>query len=150
MSEYNGIINKLRSLHADNFIVYFKVHQYHFAVQGKTFSQDHSLLNDIYDFLWEQHDVLGEQLRQLDSLPYPTMCTMLEESLVQEVKSLKVTSEAMFADVMSDLQTLIDGVQALYLVSDPCGGCQTVMGDYLKEVSKLHWKVKATLGKSIK
>lgn len=150
MTDITTISNRLRNFHADNFVAYFKVHTFHFDIQGKTFSQDHSLLNDIYDFLWEMHDTIGEQIRQLDCVPYPSLKVMLEETLIEEVKNPKATAEAMFAEVEKDIQTLIDGAQSIYIISDPCGGCQTLLGDYIKALSKLHWKVKATIGKSIK
>jgi len=64
------MINLLMDLYGSNFIVYFKSHVFHFNVQSGTFSQDHALLEEIYDFLWEQHDVLGELIRQ-QSIPVP-------------------------------------------------------------------------------
>jgi DNA-binding ferritin-like protein len=146
----SGLITALRLFHSDNFVAYFKTHYYHFAVQGSTFSQDHALLNDIYDFLWNAHDDIGEQLRQQDALPFSSMAAMIDASCLSEAKSGGVSSSNMFEDLSKVIDILIDAAQNIYDQTDPHGGLQTFIGDYLKDLSKLHWKVKATIGKSIK
>ena len=74
----NSLFNLLTQLFADNFVTYFKSHSYHFNVDGPMFAQDHELLNEIYDFLWAQHDMLGEQIRQMDKEHH----VLLKKSLV--------------------------------------------------------------------
>jgi len=58
------IDKKLKNLFADNFTVYTKAHGYHFNVVGPDFFEYHKLFQQVYDYLYEQHDVLGELMRQ--------------------------------------------------------------------------------------
>ena len=148
----NPLINKLITLYCDNFVTYYKSHGYHFNVIGSTFSQDHALLEEVYNFLWEQHDILGEQIRQLDAATPTSLKTILSEANVEECSKVRESSATMFGELVSDFDTLILEAQVLYDESDmeSCGGMATMLGDYLKALSKLHWKLKATLGKGLK
>lgn len=138
--------NKLRTLIADNFIVYFKSHAYHLNVVGPDFHQYHSLLNDIYDSLFEWHDTLNEQLRQMD-----VMCdTSLKDyshltsfSLDNKAK----TGKDMFVDLTKAFESIIEFSQNLYDEAgrEGHGALETCIGDYMMDINKLHWKVKSCL-----
>ena len=143
------IVTALRNFHADNFLAYFKAHYYHFAVQGTTFAQDHGLLNEIYDFLWAAHDDIGEQIRQQDALPLSSMAAMIDSGCLSEAKSGSMPPAGMFGDLSKTFDVLCDQAQGMYAMTEAFGGLQTYLGDYLKDLSKLHWKIKATIGKSI-
>ena len=152
MQSKNKIEAKLVGLFCDNFVVYYKSHGYHFNVEGNTFAQDHALLEEIYDFLWEQHDVFGEQLRQMDK-PAPTsLKSILTGSSIKECTELGESSKIMFLELSQDFESLMGSAQELYDEADmnACGGLATMLGDYLKALSKLNWKLKASIGKSFK
>ena len=144
------IISALRCLYADNFVTYYKAHGFHFNVEGNTFSQDHALLGEIYDYLYSQHDMLGEQIRQLDKPAPSSLKAILGISEITETASANVSSRNMFESLLDDFDLLMRNGQWLYKASGECdcGGLETLIGDYLKDLSKLRWKVKATLGKS--
>jgi len=148
----NSLITQLTQLYADNFVTYYKSHGYHFNVEGPMFSQDHALLEEIYDFLWAQHDMLGEQIRQMDKAVPCSLKDVLKMSEIIECDSPQKTSKEMFTWLNKDFDCLIEYAQTLYDDADLSsqGGLATLIGDYLKDLSKLNWKVKATLGKSFK
>jgi DNA-binding ferritin-like protein len=58
----------------------------------------------------------------------------------------------MFTWLNEDFDCLIEYAQQLYDDADmqSYGGLATLIGDYIKDLSKLNWKVKATIGKSFK
>jgi starvation-inducible DNA-binding protein len=146
------LITLLTQLYADNFVTYYKSHGYHFNVDGPMFAQDHALLEEIYDFLWTQHDMLGEQIRQMDK---PVPCSLKEVlgmTDIIECDSPKKPSKEMFTWLNQDFNCLIECAQKLYDDADmqSYGGLATLVGDYIKDLSKLNWKVKATIGKSFK
>jgi len=145
-------LQALRDLYADNFVLYYKSHGFHFNVEGATFAQDHTLLNELYDFLWDQHDMLGEQIRQMDSPVVPSLKEVLSTSTLDEVKSPKMTSKEMFSVIVADIGSVMEVAQYVFDRADAegCGGLNTLVGDYLKGLSKLNWKFKATLNRSMK
>jgi len=146
----SSLVFPLRNLFADNFVVYYKSHGYHFNVEGPTFVQDHGLLNEIYDFLWAQHDMLGEQIRQMDKPAPSSLKAILDISEVNECLKIGEPSKTMFTELSDDFDTLLRNAQWLFDNSSECGGLNTLIGDYMRDLSKLHWKVKATLGRSMK
>lgn len=146
------IITLLRSLYSNNFVTYYKSHVFHFNVEGNTFSQDHSLLNEIYDYLWAEHDNIGEQIRQLDKAVSPSLKDVLASAdIEEETNPLKLNSDMLLC-LNKDFDYLLDLAQEAYITAGKqnLGGLETYLGDYLKGLSKLNWKVKATIRKSIK
>jgi len=151
-SNSSMVLMPLRNLFADNFTVYYKSHGYHFNVEGPTFAQDHALLEEIYNFLWESHDSLGEQIRQLDKPTLPSLKSILDNTEIIECNKLGETSKTMFTELCNDFELLHENAQSLFDIADEAcyGGLNTFIGDYLKDLGKLHWKIKATIGKSFK
>jgi starvation-inducible DNA-binding protein len=148
----SSLLAALKCLYTDNFVTYYKSHGFHFNIQGTTFSQDHGLLEEIYNFLWEQHDMLGEQIRQFDLPVLPSLRAVLTTTEVNESTTTTTgTQKSIFSELLPDLELLMKNGQYVYDSADKnyCGGLATLIGDYLKGVSKLRWKVKATLGRSM-
>jgi len=142
----------LQQLWADNFIVYFKAHSYHFNVEGSNFVSDHALFSEVYKYLHSEHDRLGEQIRQFDKPVLTSMQSLLDAGTLDEAKAKRQTSAAMFSDLDSDLGQLLVVAQSTYELAgkDNEGGLENLLGEYMMNVSKLRWKLKAVLGKSIK
>jgi starvation-inducible DNA-binding protein len=144
------ITSNLRNLTCDNFVVYFKSHGFHFNVQGNTFSQDHSLLQEVYELLWEWHDTLNEQLRQLGKPCVSSLSALLNNSIIDEQSKYQFSSADMFADLVNDLDTLLRNAQWLFDNSEDIAGLNTLMGDYAKALSKINWKLKSSISQGFK
>jgi starvation-inducible DNA-binding protein len=136
---------KLQNLINDNFMTYFKSQVYHINVTGPDFHQYHNLFNEVYDYLYEWHDRLSEQLRQLDYKVQPKLSKMINDSIIDEAD--KTEALAMVADLIVDLEKLCMTSQILYDEAgmDKLGGLETLVGDYMVGVSKLKWMLKATV-----
>ena len=144
------LIKGLSKLYASNFILYYKSHTFHFNVQGPTFAQDHATLEEVYTFLWEQHDMLGEQIRQFSK---PVLCCLedvLDLSIIGESKTILKVPAPMYDVLVSDVEDVLSLAQWVYdrASDEHVGGLETLVGDYLKSLSKLHWKLKALQGRS--
>lgn len=149
-SKPQSLVFPLRNLFADNFVIYYKAHGFHFNVEGPTFAQDHALLEEIYTFLWEQHDSLGEQIRQMDKPAPSSLKAVLDISEVTECLKFGESSKEMFTELSDDFDTLHRNAQWLFEASEGYGGLNTFIGDYTRDLGKLHWKIKATIGRSMK
>jgi len=135
----------LNKLFADNFVVYFKAHSAHFNVEGPSFLMHHEQLQEVYEYLYEQHDILGELIRQQGIYAPPTLKDVLEESSVPEEGMLKDAGK-IYPVLVEDMEELCTLAQALYK-SCGSGAIETVIGDYMVGLSKLIWKLKAQQGK---
>lgn len=144
------LVENLTKLYASNFVLYYKAHAFHFNVQGPTFVQDHAMLEELYTFLWEQHDMLGEQIRQFcKAVPYSLYAVTNLSAIEDESKGFNVPA-SMYNCLVVDVGDVLSQAQWVYDTAgtEGYGGLETLVGDYLKSLSKLHWKLKALQGKS--
>ena len=138
---------KLANLIADNFVTYSKVHIYHFNIVGPDFPQYHGqLFSEVYSFLYDNHDDLNEQLRQMGYL-VPTSLEAYLGSTVIKPNAQEKSAKEMLSAIAKDLATLQVSSQKLYEEAglEGHGGLETYIGDYLGGISKLKWKVESCL-----
>lgn len=152
MKNNSALAAMLQSLWADNFVVYFMVHSMHFNTQGPNFEGDHEFFQEVYEFLFEQHDTIGEQIRQLDKPVLVSLASVLSASSIEELEPKMIDAKTMYTELSSYLDDLTDIAQRVYEMagSTGCGGVETMIGDYLKMLGKLNWKAKASIGRSIR
>jgi len=147
----NQIDTLMRVFYSTNFITYYKTHVFHFNVEGKNFSEDHKLLRKVYEFLQAEIDNIGEQIRQMDKTVPSKLVELVRMS---EVEEDPVTSdpEVMYDCAIKDIESLIMIGEQTFKAASNAGyrGLETYIGDYLKDLGKLLWMVKATTRKSIK
>jgi len=137
---------KLTTLIANNFVVYFKSHVYHLNITGPNFPQYHALLQEVYDYLWENHDALNEQLRQMGVMCPTSLKDYAEECDISLDNKAK-TDKEMLKDLVNCLEMILEVSQILYAEagSEGHGALETYIGDYMTGVSKLKWKVESSL-----
>jgi starvation-inducible DNA-binding protein len=133
----------LINLFADNFTVYSKAHGYHFNVVGPDFFQYHKLFQEVYDYLYEQHDILGELIRQ-NKAKVPTGLKDICDLTVMDCELSDPKALDMVEDLKKDLESLVMAANALYEgCADPA--CETVIGDYVVGINKLRWFLESTI-----
>jgi len=132
------IDKQLKNLFADNFTVYTKAHAYHFNVVGPDFYEYHKLFQQVYDYLYEQHDVLGELQRQLGIMVSADLRSICESTVMDCEFPTNVMASKMLADLAGDIDTLITAAEAIYKTANN-GAVETVIGDYSVGLNKLKW-----------
>ncbi len=133
---------QLANLLADNFVVYTKAHGYHFNVVGPDFFQYHKLFQEVYDYLYEQHDVIGEMLRQ-NNVMVPTGLKDICDMTVMDCELKALDAMEMVKDLGDDLEELSKMASNIYnSCADPA--CETLIGEYIAGVNKLRWFLGAT------
>lgn len=137
------IDKQLKNLFADNFTVYTKAHAYHFNVVGPDFYEYHKLFQQVYDYLYEQHDVLGELQRQLGIQVAADLRSICEATVMDCEFPTTVQASKMLADLASDIDTLITSAEGIYKAANN-GAVETVIGDYSVGLNKLKWFLNAS------
>jgi starvation-inducible DNA-binding protein len=137
---------KLNNLIADNFLAYFNAHVYHFNVVGPDFVQYHSLFSEVYLYLFENHDSLNEQLRQMGSKVPNSLKDYMANCITNTAADANKLKD-MLINTSSDLKMILDCSQKLYEEAgiEGHGALETYIGDYMTGVSKLKWKVDSCL-----
>lgn len=138
---------KLTNLIADNFVAYFKTHVFHFNIVGPEFPQYHGMLfSEVYEYLYDQHDDLNEQLRQMGYMVPTSMEMYLATTNLAPTAAAK-NAKDMLKAIAQDLDVLLTSAQKLYDEAgmEGHGALETFIGDYMTGVSKLKWKVESCL-----
>lgn len=136
------IDKKLKNLFSDNFTVYTKAHGYHFNVVGPDFFEYHKLFQEVYDYLYEQHDVIGELLRQ-NQIVVPADLRSICEATVMDCEFGNPPALKMIDDLYKDIEMLIASAEDVYKCCENAA-IETVMGDYSVGLNKLCWFLRSS------
>ena len=131
---------------ADNFLLAFKSQAYHFNVVGPDFHQYHALFGGIYESLFEWHDTLSEQQRQLNTFCETSLKGMFEQAVIEDgVNSVKPSG--MVSDLVDSMEAILAFAQKLYdeAGSESKGALETIIGDYMTVISKHVWMLRSML-----
>ena len=78
------LINALKRVMADTFVMYYKAHSSHWNIEGPNFPQYHEFLNDLYDELWNSVDDIAEKIRQLGGYAPSSLAELMSHTMVTE------------------------------------------------------------------
>jgi starvation-inducible DNA-binding protein len=94
---------------ANAFVMYFKLHSFHWNTEGKDFSQYHDFFGDLYDDVYGAVDPLAENLRKLDVYaPHSLMelynhKTLMEENGIPDINGMLRASLTANNEVIASL-----------------------------------------------
>lgn len=90
-------------------VLYVKLHQYHWYVQGPKFYTLHAKFEELYNDVTENYDELAERLIALGEKPYSTLGEYLEHASIEEkVYDKKIPSDKMVENLVEDYRTIRD------------------------------------------
>jgi len=99
---------------ADLGVLYFKLHRFHWFVEGPAFYPMHAKYEELYDEVTALFDEYAERLLSIGGKPLATMKEYLSVSKISEEGS-EVTPEAIFVTLIKDysyfVQNLKEGVK---------------------------------------
>jgi len=126
-------------------VLYTKLHNFHWYVEGPKFYQLHELYEKLYDEVTEQFDVIAERVLQLGEKPIATLKDFLTHASIKEASG-KETCGEMFAAVLADYQLLDkEFTQGIELAGKVGDEVTIDMFVGMKAVIQKHvWMLKAT------
>lgn len=104
------LIDFLNRTLSNYFVMYVKLHRYHWFVQGRHFFQLHELFEEMYDMLAEDLDVIAERILMIDGKPLATMSKYLEETTLVEASADDKEDEIM-AQLKKDYEQIIKEIK---------------------------------------
>ncbi len=113
--EVTKVLNTyLANLH----ILYTKLHNYHWNVEGRGFFQLHSKLEELYDATAEELDAVAERILTLGFRPAATLKEYLELATLKEVASVAVTGDEVIKTLQADFASIIGDLRAALKIAD--------------------------------
>jgi starvation-inducible DNA-binding protein len=136
----------MKTLWADNFVVYTKAHGFHVNVTGDDFSQYHAFLEKIYTTIYEYVDRLGEGIRTLDEVaPF----SLKRVGQLTSIKDETIVPDEcdMVKELYMDIETLkMDAIKCFDLAQTAkTYGLQNILADYLEDMEKICWMLRASM-----
>lgn len=81
------LINFLNQLLSNYFVMYVKLHRYHWFVQGRHFFQLHAFFKEMYETFAAHLDEIAERIVMIDGKPLATMTKYLKETTLAEANA---------------------------------------------------------------
>ena len=138
------LIQQLKTILGTNFGLYFKMHSFHWNIEGSDFIQYHGFLGDTYTQIFNNTDLIAEKLRMLGAYAPTGISRMMELSDVTENSSIP-DARSMFMELTTDnaklLYHLRAGIVAAENANEPAIG--NFLQDLLDQHQKINWFLKS-------
>lgn len=105
------LVNSLNQLLANYFVIYVKLHRYHWYVQGKNFFQLHEKFEDMYKLFADDLDMLAERILMINGQPFATMEKFIKEATLTEANADNEEDE-MITQLIKDYQQIVSEINA--------------------------------------
>ncbi|SEQ55859.1 starvation-inducible DNA-binding protein [Virgibacillus subterraneus] len=104
------LINFLNQLLSNYFVMYVKLHRYHWFIQGKHFYQLHDVFEDMYKTIESDLDEIAERVLMIDGKPLATMIKYIKESTLEEATADDKEDEIV-RQLISDYKQIISEIK---------------------------------------
>lgn len=106
------LVNFLNQLLSNSFILYVKLHRYHWFVQGRHFFQLHEEFEKMYDTFAVDIDEIAERILMIDGKPLATMIKYVKEATLEEATADDKESE-MIEQLRNDYKQVIKEIKEI-------------------------------------
>lgn len=139
----------LRVVIANNFVMYFKAHSYHFNVEGSTFPMLHDFFGDIYEDLHGAFDSSSEELRALNEYAASSISELYNYKTIVEDSAKPATSTDMLNNLLTANDKIIESLNKLFTTATAANeqGLANYAADRLDKHKKTGWMLRSTAKK---
>lgn len=139
------VIDKLKVLQADSFVLYNKFHNFHWNVKGAQFYSVHIATERMYEELTVLFDDCAERVLQLGAKPYVTIKEYLAATRVNEEEAVDFTPMQVTAGVIEAYTFLLEEFKQLSDIANQAGDKGTVAfaDEHIAKLEKDLWMLKA-------
>lgn len=143
--ELNGQLNELVATWS---VLYTKLHNYHWYVNGPSFFTLHTKFEELYNEVTLNLDEVAERILSLGGKPVATLKEHLELSLVKEATG-KESTEEMVEAIISDFNTIMKALKKAMDKAADDGDDRTedLLNATYQSLEKHAWMLNAFLGK---
>ncbi|SES77359.1 starvation-inducible DNA-binding protein [Oceanobacillus limi] len=106
------LINFLNQLLSNHFVMYVKLHRYHWFIQGKHFFQLHKTFEEMYEKTAEDLDEVAERILAIDGKPFAVMTQYIENTTLVEA-SADDKEEEIVDQLIDDYKQIISEIKEI-------------------------------------
>ena len=127
-------------------VLFIKLHQYHWYVEGRKFFGLHETFEDYYDEINENLDEYAERMLALEMKPVSTLKEFLEVSWIkEEAYTKKMSDREMVQSVYDDFSLIADKLQEGIDLVDGDDVTADMLIDLKGSLEKHNWMLRVYL-----
>jgi starvation-inducible DNA-binding protein len=137
---------KAKQAFADSFIFYLQAHYYHWNVEGRHFSQDHTLFGTIYEEVQDNLDKFAEEIRTIGTYAPGIFDRFMDLSSIQQTADIP-SAEEMYQTLIEKNARVIESLTELFemLEGNRLHGFGDFIAGRIDAHNKHQWMLKSTL-----
>ena len=138
------LVESLKKTLASTFAFYLKAHNYHWNVEGHSFSEYHTFLGDLYAEVWGAVDLIAEHIRTLDAYAPGSFTRFQQLSSIEDEMSVP-TGRMMMAKLLADNQRILSDLMAAHRAAEAMGkrGIVNFLEDRIDIHEKHGWMLRS-------
>lgn len=142
------IVKNLNTFLSDLAVFYRKLQNYHWNIKGPHFFTLHEKLENYYDEINEQIDVIAEHILMLGYEPLGTMKDYLATTSIKEAKNEKVNDSVVIENLVEDYTILLQEANKIKKLADDKEAYATssLIDDNISNYMKNLWMLKQLKG----
>jgi starvation-inducible DNA-binding protein len=143
-----GVIALLKTLLADEYILYTKTRNYHWNVTGPLFHDLHKFFESQYEAIDESIDEIAERIRSLGGIAPGSLAEMLTLTTLKEAPGGPAKSQEMVGALLSDHEAVVVSLRAgLETAQNKFGDAGTAdfFTGLMEEHEKMAWMLRSML-----
>ncbi|HHT73990.1 MAG TPA: DNA starvation/stationary phase protection protein [Firmicutes bacterium] len=143
------VVEHLNKYLANLHVLYTKLHNYHWNVEGQVFFTIHAKLEEIYDGVNEEIDAVAERILMLGERPLASLADYLKVADLKEAPSEGIQGKELIEILLADFQAMINSLREGIETAQEVGDEVTVdmMIGALSNLEKQVWMLDAFLRK---
>lgn len=104
------LINFLNQELSNYFVLYVKLHRYHWFIQGRHFFTLHEKFEEMYEMVAADLDEIAERILAIDGKPLATMSKYLKEATLTEANADDKENE-IITQLIADYNQIVDEIK---------------------------------------
>ena len=138
---------ELRTVLADTFVFYFRVHSFHWNVTGILFYPMHQYFGNLYVELFDAVDPIAEQIRALQELAPASLLELLVPCTLKHEPTTPGTVQEMITELLEHNARVLQSLYAAHdaAESEQHDGVVNFIEDRIDKHAKIAWQLRAHL-----
>lgn len=138
------LVESLKKVQATSFAFYLKAHNYHWNVEGHSFSEYHAFLGELYAEVWGAVDAIAEHIRTLDAYVPGSFIRFQQLSSIEDEQSVP-SGRAMMTRLLADNQRVLDDLMSAHAAAEAAGkrGIVNFLEDRIDAHDKHGWMLRS-------
>lgn len=139
-------ITKLQQLHASIKSFTFEMQKYHWMIKGKGFYTLHNAFEELYNWGFEQEDEIAERLLIIGEQPVLALQQIIELNQIKVLAQADLVESKMIDNLRDAFASLLKVArEALELTEEDDVGTDALLSDFIADVEKRAWMLRAYL-----